>query len=96
MYLHEEFAAVLRHSVAGASAVQPLITGKVGIDGGAQTFKDFGSPERYAKIFVELGIAKKPLLPRRGGHGLVSTPVSVYIPERTRMAQLASEQRCCS
>jgi hypothetical protein len=33
--------------------VEPLITGKVGVEGVTQAFTDLGSPERHAKIIVE-------------------------------------------
>ena len=31
----------------------PLVTGKVGVEGVAQAFEDLASPERHAKILVE-------------------------------------------
>lgn len=52
-YTREEFAAMLRHIAEGSISVQPLITGKVGVEGVAQAFEDLGSPERHAKILVE-------------------------------------------
>ncbi|MEM7017985.1 MAG: zinc-binding dehydrogenase, partial [Pseudomonadota bacterium] len=52
-YSPEEFASTLRHISEGEINVEPLITGKVGVDGVAQAFKDLGSPEQHAKILVE-------------------------------------------
>ncbi|MGE0825995.1 MAG: zinc-binding dehydrogenase [Candidatus Binatia bacterium] len=52
-YTREEFADTLRNIAEGKIPVQPLITGKVGVDGVAQAFADLGSPERHAKILVE-------------------------------------------
>ena len=52
-YTREEFAAMLRHIAEGSIPVQPLITGKVGVEGVAQAFVDLSSPERHAKILVE-------------------------------------------
>jgi threonine dehydrogenase-like Zn-dependent dehydrogenase len=52
-YNREEFAATLRHIAEGALPTEPLITGKVGVEGVAQAFEDLGSPEHHAKILVE-------------------------------------------
>jgi threonine dehydrogenase-like Zn-dependent dehydrogenase len=52
-YTAEEFAATLRHIAEGAIPSEPLVTGKVGVDGVPQAFEDLGSPERHAKILVE-------------------------------------------
>jgi len=52
-YTREEFAATLRNIADGKVPVEPLITGKVGVEGVAQAFVDLGSPERHAKIIVE-------------------------------------------
>jgi threonine dehydrogenase-like Zn-dependent dehydrogenase len=52
-YNREEFALTLRHIAEGAIPTDPLITGKVGIEGVAQAFEDLGSPEHHAKILVE-------------------------------------------
>jgi threonine dehydrogenase-like Zn-dependent dehydrogenase len=54
-YSPEEFAATLRHIAEGELAIEPLITGKVGIDGVAGAFEALASPERHAKILVEPG-----------------------------------------
>jgi threonine dehydrogenase-like Zn-dependent dehydrogenase len=52
-YNAEEFAATLHNIAEGKISVEPLITGKVGVEGVAQAFEDLGSPERHAKILVE-------------------------------------------
>lgn len=52
-YSREEFTAMLRHIAEGTIRTDPLITGKVGIEGVAQAFEDLGSPEHHAKILVE-------------------------------------------
>jgi threonine dehydrogenase-like Zn-dependent dehydrogenase len=52
-YSREEFTAMLRHIADGMIPTEPLITGKVGVEGVAQAFEDLGSPERHAKIMVE-------------------------------------------
>jgi threonine dehydrogenase-like Zn-dependent dehydrogenase len=52
-YDGEEFAATLRHIADGALPTQPLVTGKVGVDGVAGAFEALASPERHAKILVE-------------------------------------------
>ncbi len=52
-YTREEFAAMLRHIADGKMPTEPLITGKVGVEGVAQAFEDLGSPEHHAKILVE-------------------------------------------
>jgi len=52
-YTREEFAQTLRNIAEGTTPTDPLITGKVGIEGVAQAFEDLASPERHAKILVE-------------------------------------------
>ena len=52
-YTPEEFAATLYHIADGTIPVDPLITGKVGVEGIAAAFEDLASPERHAKILVE-------------------------------------------
>jgi len=52
-YSREEFGATLRHIAEGTIPTEPLITGKVGVEGVAQAFEDLGSPEHHAKILVE-------------------------------------------
>jgi threonine dehydrogenase-like Zn-dependent dehydrogenase len=52
-YTGYEFADTFRNIRKGKLRVQPLITGKVGIDGVAQAFVELGSPGHHAKILVE-------------------------------------------
>src|SRR5579863_8468720 len=52
-YSPDEFASTLRHLAEGRVNGDPLITGKVGVDGVAQAFEDLASPETHAKILVE-------------------------------------------
>jgi threonine dehydrogenase-like Zn-dependent dehydrogenase len=52
-YTREEFSQTLRNIAEGLIPTDPLITGKVGIEGVAQAFADLASPERHAKILVE-------------------------------------------
>lgn len=52
-YTREEFAQTLRNIAEGAIPTDPLITGKIGIEGVAQAFEDLASPEHHAKILVE-------------------------------------------
>jgi threonine dehydrogenase-like Zn-dependent dehydrogenase len=52
-YTAEEFAETLGHIAEGRLPVEPLITGRVGVEGVAQAFTDLGNPERHAKILVE-------------------------------------------
>jgi threonine dehydrogenase-like Zn-dependent dehydrogenase len=52
-YTGEEFAATLRNLAEGKVNGDPLVTGKVGVEGVAQAFEDLASPERHAKILVE-------------------------------------------
>jgi len=52
-YTREEFAIMLHHIAEGSIPVQPLITGKVGVEGVVQAFEELGSPEHHAKILVE-------------------------------------------
>lgn len=52
-YTGEEFAATLRNLAEGKVNGDPLVTGKVGVEGVAQAFEDLSSPERHAKILVE-------------------------------------------
>jgi len=51
-YVPDEFAATLRHIADGAIAVDPLITGTVGLAEVARAFVELASPERHAKILV--------------------------------------------
>jgi threonine dehydrogenase-like Zn-dependent dehydrogenase len=52
-YTAAEFAETLGHIAAGRIEVAPLITGRVGLDGVAQAFRDLASPEHHAKVLVE-------------------------------------------
>jgi len=52
-YQPQEFAATLQALAEGRIAVDPLITGRVGVDGVAQAFRDLGQPAAHAKILVE-------------------------------------------
>ncbi|HUO05707.1 MAG TPA: zinc-binding dehydrogenase [Candidatus Binataceae bacterium] len=52
-YAPNEFAATLFNIAEGKINVDPLITGKVGIEGVAKAFDDLASPETHAKILVE-------------------------------------------
>jgi threonine dehydrogenase-like Zn-dependent dehydrogenase len=52
-YTSEEFASTLSCIADGRAPVQPLITGRVGIEGVSEAFQELASPERHAKIMVE-------------------------------------------
>ena len=52
-YTGEEFALTLRNIAEGKVNADPLITGKVGVEGVAGAFRDLASPETHAKILVE-------------------------------------------
>jgi threonine dehydrogenase-like Zn-dependent dehydrogenase len=52
-YSPAEFADTLRNLAEGKVNGDPLITGKVGVEGVPQAFVDLGSPEHHAKILVE-------------------------------------------
>jgi threonine dehydrogenase-like Zn-dependent dehydrogenase len=52
-YEPHEFAATLFEIAAGRIAVEPLITGGVGVEGVAAAFEELGRPDRHAKILVE-------------------------------------------
>ncbi len=52
-YTREEFTQTLHNTAEGVIPTDPLITGKVGIEGVAQAFADLASPEIHAKILVE-------------------------------------------
>ena len=52
-YTPEEFALTLHHLAEGTIDGAPLVTGRVGVDGVKQAFKDLGNPEIHAKILVE-------------------------------------------
>jgi len=52
-YTPEEFAATMVHIADGRIPVEPLVTGKVGVEGVAGAFEELASPDRHAKILVE-------------------------------------------
>jgi threonine dehydrogenase-like Zn-dependent dehydrogenase len=52
-YTPEEFAATLYHIAEGKMGTEPLITGKIGVDGVLGAFNELRSPETHAKIIVE-------------------------------------------
>lgn len=52
-YTGDEFATTLRNIRKGKLRVQPLITGKVGVEGVANAFAQLRSPEHHVKILVE-------------------------------------------
>jgi threonine dehydrogenase-like Zn-dependent dehydrogenase len=52
-YSGEEFRATLQHLAEGRINCEPIITGKVGVDGVADAFELLTSPEQHAKILVE-------------------------------------------
>ncbi len=51
-YSPTEFGSALTAIAEGKVDLSPLITGRVGIDGVPQAFKDLGDPEQHAKILV--------------------------------------------
>ena len=51
-YSPAEFGNALTAIAEGKVDLSPLITGRVGIDGVPQAFKDLGDPEQHAKILV--------------------------------------------
>jgi threonine dehydrogenase-like Zn-dependent dehydrogenase len=52
-YTPEEFALTLNNIAQGLVNAEPLITGKVGVDGVPKAFTDLENPEAHAKIIVE-------------------------------------------
>ena len=52
-YTREEFSQTLYNIADGKLPLEPLITGKVGVEGVAGAFEELASPERHAKILVE-------------------------------------------
>jgi threonine dehydrogenase-like Zn-dependent dehydrogenase len=54
-YSPEEFAGALAAIAEGRIDVAPLVTGRVGVDGVAQAFRDLAAPDTHAKILVEPG-----------------------------------------
>jgi threonine dehydrogenase-like Zn-dependent dehydrogenase len=56
-YTPDEFAGALRALAEGAIPAEPIVTGRVGIDGVADAFRALRDPEAHAKILVEPGSA---------------------------------------
>ena len=54
-YTPEEFAATHRAIADGAWDLEPMITGRVGVDGVAGAFQALGDPDEHAKILVVPG-----------------------------------------
>ena len=52
-YSGEEFAATLNNLAEGRINADPLVTGKVGVEGVAGAFEELASPDKHAKILVE-------------------------------------------
>lgn len=52
-YTAAEFAETLDHIAAGRLNVAPLVTGRVGLEGVADAFRDLASPEKHAKVLIE-------------------------------------------
>ncbi len=52
-YSGDEFTATLHNIAEGKINSDPLVTGKVGVEGVAKAFEDLASPEHHAKILVE-------------------------------------------
>jgi threonine dehydrogenase-like Zn-dependent dehydrogenase len=52
-YTPEEFALTLHHLAEGKIDGSPMVTGRVGVEGVKQAFKDLSNPEVHAKILVE-------------------------------------------
>lgn len=52
-YTPEEFARTLRALAEGQIQVEPMITGRTGVEGVAEAFTTLGNPEAHAKILVE-------------------------------------------
>ncbi|MFP6807596.1 MAG: zinc-binding dehydrogenase [Pseudomonadales bacterium] len=51
-YTPEEFAHTLHQISEGVMDLEPLITGRIGLDGVPAAFKDLADPEKHAKILV--------------------------------------------
>jgi threonine dehydrogenase-like Zn-dependent dehydrogenase len=52
-YTPLEFAETLGHLAEGRIAVEPMVTGRVGVEGVPGAFRDLARPETHAKILVE-------------------------------------------
>jgi threonine dehydrogenase-like Zn-dependent dehydrogenase len=52
-YAPDEFATTLQNIAEGRTNVDPLITGKIGVEGVPEAFEELASPDRHVKILVE-------------------------------------------
>ena len=52
-YTPEEFAGTLLNIADGTMDLEPLITGRVGLDSVPGAFDDLADPEKHAKILVD-------------------------------------------
>jgi len=52
-YEPHEFAGTLENIAEGRVPVEPLLTGKVGVEGVAAAFEELANPDRHAKVLVE-------------------------------------------
>ena len=52
-YSPEEFAKTLHNIAEGVVDLEPLVTGKVGINGVAEAFEELASPDVHAKILID-------------------------------------------
>lgn len=52
-YTPGEFMDTLAAIADGRIDVAPLVTGRVGVEGVAQAFRDLASPDEHAKILIE-------------------------------------------
>ncbi len=48
-----EFAETLGHLAEGRIAVEPLVTGRVGVEGEPGAFRDLACPDAHVKVLVE-------------------------------------------
>jgi threonine dehydrogenase-like Zn-dependent dehydrogenase len=51
-YSPEEYAATLAALADGRIDAAPLVTGRVGLDGVPDAFRELATPERHAKILI--------------------------------------------
>ena len=52
-YAPDEFATTLQNIADGRTNVDPLITGKIAVEGVPEAFEELASPDRHVKILVE-------------------------------------------
>jgi 2-desacetyl-2-hydroxyethyl bacteriochlorophyllide A dehydrogenase len=57
-YTPEEFAEALQLVADGKLAWEPLVTGRVGLDGVQQAFADLENPELHAKVMVDPSLTR--------------------------------------